>query len=750
MSRFRSVGLALLLVGVAGTLPARVESVAALADTLHHVSLDPEGTYKVRDLELVRGDIKIYLNDGVVSFLTPIAGRYIGAFFTTEGVEAGDAEIILLPPQRSERASLASYAKTPNIDEHFGSALFLFTDETAHELLEAIERGGVRKAPEQAAALGERVNPIVREVAAQLEIPLVEALLDNHQAADGIFYAMIGGRALGGFDVTYDPTDPEPISVGRISEKNNRRFQLWTNFRPRKAKPYVPPEPRIQQYWIDASIAPDLSMSVSARFRMTASGGDGRVLALDLSPRLKVQAATIDGTPAEILQRPSERLAEFGSSETFLVVAEKPLAATGQHEVRLQYLGSTIRRTPSGEYFVDDRSSWYPTEGPEQANFDLTFHCAAGLHLVSTGELVEDKVDGAVRTIHRVTDLPVALAGFNLGDYSVRTEQHGRYLLEIDSPNVANAAALEDPDLAAKAEKILDEYGKRWMPLPRHSLSISPIAGSFGQGFPGLIYLSSVSYIKEENRAAALRNARSDAFFSELLLPHELAHQWWGNIVRQADYRSAWITEAMANDAALEHIERTNGAAARDEILESYRRDLEKRPDGQQTVESAGPVDFGQRLIDTHGLSTWHVILYEKGSWILRMLRERLGDEGYRRMQNRLLDEFGGRPLSNEGLRQVASSFVPKQQPDPTLRDFFDTWVYGNGIPALELRRNGKSMEIELSGVDDDFVADLPLRCKGTPAQWVRLVSGSNRVDLPHGAASCELPSKKEYLYVSP
>ena len=750
MSRLRSFGLAFLLVGLAGTVPAHEESAAALADELHHVSLDPEGTYKVRDLELVRGDLKIYLNEGLVSFLTPVAGRCIGAFFTTEGVEAGDAELILLPPQRSERASLASYAKTPNIDEHFGSALFLFTDETAHELREAVERGVARKAPEQAAALAEQMNPLVREVAAQLEIPLVEALLDNRRAVDGIFYGMIGGSRLGGFDVTYDPTDAEPISLGRISEKTNRQFQLWTNFRPRRAAPYVPPEPRIRQYWIDAAIGTDLSMKVSVRFQITASGEDGRVLAVDLSPRLKVEAASIDGTPAEVLQRPSARLAEFGSSETILLVAAKPLAATGQHEVKLEYRGSTIRRTPSGEYFVDDRSSWYPTEGPEQANFDLTFHCAAGLHLVSTGEPVEDKVDGGIRTIHRVTERPVALAGFNLGDYSVRTEQHGRYLLEIDSPNVANAAALEDPDLLQKAEKILDDYAKRWMPLPRRSLAISPIAGSFGQGFPGLIYLSSVSYIKEENRAAALRNARSDAFFSELLLPHELAHQWWGNVVRQADYRSAWITEAMANDAALEHIEKTNGAAARDEILESYRQDLEKRLDGLQTVESAGPVDFGQRLIDTHGLSTWHVILYEKGSWIFRMLRQRLGEAAYRQMQNRLLDEYAGRPLSNEGLRQVASSFVAKGQPDPTLRDFFDTWVYGNGIPALELRRTGKTMEIELSGVDDDFVADLPLRCKGAPVQWVRLVSGSNRVDMPRGAASCELPSKKDYLYVSP
>jgi len=114
------------------------------------MSVDPEQTYRVRDLTLTRGDVKIYLTEGILSFATPVEGSPVAAVFTTSGVDAGDAEIMLLPPQRSERASLASFTNRPNLDEHFGSALFLFTDETYGQLLTQLREAPVRKAPELA------------------------------------------------------------------------------------------------------------------------------------------------------------------------------------------------------------------------------------------------------------------------------------------------------------------------------------------------------------------------------------------------------------------------------------------------------------------------------------------------------------------------------------------------------------------------------------------------------------------------
>ena len=206
--------------------------------------------------------------------------------------------------------------------------------------------------------------------------------------------------------------------------------------------------------------------------------------------------------------------------------------------------------------------------------------------------------------------------------------------------------------------------------------------------------------------------------------------------------------ESMANYSALQLLEEKEGAPAIRPLLDQFRKDLLLNVDGK-AVDSRGPVDFGFRLLEAQGESVWHAIVYEKGTWILHMLRERMGEEGFQRMQVELLRQYAGKPITNENFRKAASAFIPAGQPDRDLQTFFEAWVYGTGLPALRLNRSGSSLEV--SNVDDAFTADLPLQCKskrGAAVRWMRVVSGSN--PMPEGAAigSCRLPSMSEYLYV--
>ncbi len=174
----------LLLVVLSAGFSLRGEGLAAstLATNLRGLSLDPSETYHVRDVRLSRGDIKIYLTEGTLSFTTPVAGHPLAAVFSTAGVELGDAEVLVMPTRRSERASLAAYAKTPNLDEHFDAALFLFTDNTYAEILHQLQQGTVRRTPEAAAKLAPDWNLTLRSIAGDLEIPLMASLLNQDSA----------------------------------------------------------------------------------------------------------------------------------------------------------------------------------------------------------------------------------------------------------------------------------------------------------------------------------------------------------------------------------------------------------------------------------------------------------------------------------------------------------------------------------------------------------------------------------------
>jgi hypothetical protein len=723
-------------------------SAAGLSTALRQLSLDGEQTYHVRDLHLTRGDIKFYLSEGILSFAKPVAGRTIAAAFTAYGIEAGDAEVITLPPRRSERASLANYIKSPNLDEHFSSAAFFFSDETASELRSQITEPALHKAPQSLTELQRIADPVLHRLSRAVELRLLESLLDRHPPERGFFFSVIAGRELGTFQALYDPDLFEPVSIGRTRESPNEGgFQLWTSFRPRRAAPFVLPPSVISDYKIDGTIDSALKLSARAVFHYEANDSDGRALRFELSDRLRVTSAQIDGRPAEVFQGQVETPAgreEAGGA--FLLVADEPVGA-GRHTVEVAYGGSVIRQTANRTYFVDDRTTWFPHVGAMRTVFDLTFHCPESLRLVSTGEPMGDGVSNGTRTVHRRSAYPEALAGFNLGDFQLKINQAGPYRVESYANRTESS---QEGVIAAEAAGILEYYTRLWQPLPARTLAVSPIPGYFGQGFPGLIYLSTISFIREEDRPAALRDPRMISFFSQMLLPHEIAHQWWGNLVVPADYRTDWLAEAMASYSALSYLEAQDGKGVVSSTLQQYREDLLKTKDGKP-VDEDGPIDFGSRLIDAAGAGAWHTITYEKGAWILRMLHQRLGDDRFREMQQALIQQFGTRAISNEDLRRVIASYLPAGQPDRDLSLFFETWIYNTGIPHLALQHGPEGWNLVVTGVDESFTADIPLACQGrgktAEVVWIRASTGSNPLVKAGKSAICRLPDESRFLY---
>src|SRR5581483_8430069 len=503
----------------------------------------------------------------------------------------------------------------------------LFSDGTAQELLSAIQQLPVHNLPDVAPQMSLAVHTLVEQIGSDMRGQLVAGLLDRHQPEQGFFYGLIGGRTLGSFDLLYTPTEFEQVTIGRGAQlpAPGPSFQLWTSFRSRRSGPYKPPSPAISDYRIKTEIHPDLNLSADALFNWRAGEGNGRVIPLWITERLKIDSAQVDGRPAEVFQPSVGQIAPLNRAAAFFLITPEPLAPGSLHEVEVRYEGSVIRKTETGSYFVDDRNAWYPFTRPTLATFDLTFRCPENLRLVSTGELVSDQADAGIRTVHRVTKVPEALAGFNLGDYQVTFQDHGPYRVECYANKTSEPSMTNIPE---QLDALLDYYTNRWTPLPIHSIAVSPIPASFGQGFPGLIYLSNISYIKPEDRPSDLRSPAYDRFFTDLLLPHEVAHQWWGNMVTTAEYRSAWLMEAFANYSALQFVEKNHGPEAVDSILNGYRDDLVRDLNGK-SIESYGPLEFGVRLMDAGNLSVCHTITYEKGTWVLHMLRQRLGDDGF-------------------------------------------------------------------------------------------------------------------------
>jgi hypothetical protein len=754
-------------------LPLMAGAAADVARAIRENSFDRDECYRVRDLTLVQEDIRIYLTDGYLIFSKPVAGRPIAAVFLAD-TDSGDGEVMLLPPDRAERRSLATYTDSPNLDEHFRGAVFLFTGDVYDALKKQLpDNPANKKAPELGVLLDEHWTSALRNLGAGYQTRLTLDLLGWPASRPGLLVAFFQGMKLGNFDVVFDPSSPEQILAGQLTTRDNRLyFDTWTSFVARSSRLHPAPrkpELSVRDYRIQAVVNEDLSLSVVTRVKVTPTAGGVPVAPFEIAPEMAVTEATVDGRAAEVLQSDALRVNLIrGGNNLFLVVPPEPLREGVEYEFEFHHSGRVIHDAGDRVFYVSSRGDWYPMFSDQFASFDLLFRYPRDLDLVTPGDVVEDRTEGDWRTTRRRTSAPIRMAAFNLGDYDhARLERDGytvdvcanrsleRALQPRPQTSILNSpppsmSRRRQPDptestvpleatpeqrlegLASEVASALEYMASRFGPPALPHLTVSPIPGTFGQGFPGLIYLSTLAYLKSLPASRVAATPEAELFFQDVLQAHEVAHQWWGNRVTSATYRDVWLMEALANYSALLYLEKRKGGHSVELMLDSYRADLLAKSDSGQIVDSTGPIVLGPRLENSQEPRAWRNIIYGKGSWIIQMLRRRMGDERFLSMLRELIERYGGKEISTEDFRELAAQFLPPKSDDPKLEGFFAQWVYGTGIPSLKLSWSikGKAPALRLVGtltqsdVDEDFSATAPVEIQVTRGrtitQWVR------------------------------
>lgn len=770
---------------ILGTGPA-VQAITPgeTAAALKQLSFDPQKCWRVRDLNLAREDVKIYLTEGYLILSQPVGNGPVAALFTTD-IEHGDGEVIVMPPTQEERRTMARFTPSPNLNEHFKNALLLFTDGTGAELLRLVEETAAKPAPEMGALLADQFNATVRNLTASFETRLVQDIAGEVSPEFGLMFTALGGTRLGNFDVIYDPQSQDQVSVGQLQYLNERSYyNIWANFPARKYRrgDAAPPpirEFQIRHVKIDAALDADLQLTATTTLQVQIPEQHSlrklrNALSFDISRRVRVREAFVDGKPVQVMQRENLRstLLRGNENEVFLLALEENLAP-GDHTVEFRQEGNVVMSAGNNVYFVGARGTWYPHHGLQFATYEIDFRYPKHLTLVATGDLLEEKEEGDFKITRRATTVPLRIAGFNVGEYKVSRIKRGELKIEIFA-NLSVETALTPtrrdvivtpappafpqrgqprrpsmdavllppptpPDPSQSLTRLADDVAEafeflsaRLGPPPLKSLAVSPIPGAFGQGFPGLIYLSTLAYLPPKDRPQFANQGIQQTFFSELLVAHEVAHQWWGNSVATSGYRDEWMMEALANYCALLLLERKRGPKAIETILDQYRVDLMAKTPAGATLESAGPVRLGARLETSETPRAYRAIVYEKGSWILHMLRRRAGDDNFFRMLRQINSQYARGRFTTSNLRELAVQHSPKGLPDPALETFFTAYVESTGIPNLRLatrtRRTPKgtivSLDLEQSGVPESFTIDVPVELdfgRGrTQMRWIR------------------------------
>jgi hypothetical protein len=277
---------------------------------------------------------------------------------------------------------------------------------------------------------------------------------------------------------------------------------------------------------------------------------------------------------------------------------------------------------------------------------------------------------------------------------------------------------------AADTVQFLDQ---ELTPFPYSHLEIAQLPALLSQSWPGLIYLSSVAFLSQQERnALGLRDPYLELLFSRLMLVHETAHQWWGDAVNCDSYRDAWLIEALANYSALVMLERSEPDAP-GIALEYYRKELLKStPSG--IIGDSGPVTLGERLVSSKFPDTVEPVIYGRGTWLIQMLRSMLrqasGDNSdalfFQALKGLLARSTNGK-ISTRDLQHAFEQVMPpalNYEGQHNLDWFFDSWVNGSSIPEFSLedvRLTASGTKVTVKGVvrekyaAKDLVTAVPL-----------------------------------------
>lgn len=736
----------------------------ALFQALNALRPDASQVYSIKFLSLRRDVLNITLEEGKIAFLQPLDGRITGMVF------AGQGHAIAIPHGPGERRSLAQFTGVPILDQSFSRAYFRFDDNTAEEIAAQLARAGEK--PKADAQFVENWDPIFANTNAWHSLRIMEDWLST--APLPYFYAGIVSNTAGMIDLDVDQRREEQVLFGhpRRLPGGQIAYDVWASFRAQQPAPGSSESVAPIDYDIDTKIADDLSLDGTTVMDVKALRGGDRVVPLELSRRLVI-ASVKDGSGAPLVYFQNEDLSKrqvaTRGNDMVLVVLPAPLREGQELRLAVSYHGSVISDAGNGVEYVGEHETWYahPEGIADFASFDLKFRWPKRYTLVATGKKVESRDEGDFEWGHWVSQVPFAVAGFNLGEYKkekanaanpqiqlyanqgleaaivARLEQRAAPLLRVPRPGQPglpsaglDAPSLPTPDPASVLKKlggrILDAihfYEKLNGPFPFGSLEISQIPGTVGQGWPGLVYLSTYAFLPPEPEERAGLSRESQEMAHQIMPFHEVAHQWWGNVTVAATYRDVWIEEGMANYLSLMYANTQKpNSHLLDRWLERYRNELLAAPPGTgEDVEEAGPLTLGYRLDSSKAPNAYNAIIYGKGAWVMHMIREMLRDPSsrdpdarFRQLLQTVLTQYRFKALSTADFQHaVEQEMTPAMdlEGDHTLNWFFREWVKNTGIPRYsveyETRRARREFivrgRLRQADVDDLFTAAVPI-----------------------------------------
>ncbi|RYY84460.1 MAG: M1 family peptidase [Chitinophagaceae bacterium] len=165
----------------------------------------------------------------------------------------------------------------------------------------------------------------------------------------------------------------------------------------------------------------------------------------------------------------------------------------------------------------------------------------------------------------------------------------------------------------------------------------------------------------------------------EDVIAHEIAHQWFGDMASEKSFAHLWLSEGFATYFTNLYIGQKYGA---DSMRKRLYADRKKISDFAGANPKRAVVDSTTEL-----MSLLNANSYDKGGWVLHMLRQQVGDKIFQQIIQRYYATYRGGNADTRDFQRVADSVysaeVPRAKQDISMEEFFAQWLYRPGIPNI-------------------------------------------------------------------
>jgi aminopeptidase N len=380
----------------------------------------------------------------------------------------------------------------------------------------------------------------------------------------------------------------------------------------------------------------------------------------------------------------TERIESWQVTDKHVTVTfTHPIAPDQETTVTIAYSAEPTRgiyfRTPEMGYKPEDTHlfsqgesidarHWYPClDSPNQRfTSEVTCHVPEGMTVISNGRLVSEAKDPATGLVafHWSQEKPHSSYLISLVAGSLKCVQdtvHGLPLAFYTPASEIAEAPNSFHDTKDMIQFFEDEIGVPY-PWPKY---YQVCVNDFVEG--GMENTSATTLTDRTLFTPATEDIRE----SDGLMAHELAHQWFGDLVTCKDWSHIWLNEGFATFYETLYDEHRYG---RDNMIyELYSR-------ARQITSLVNDTTPIVRRTYASPDDMFGYLVYPKAGWVLHMLRAQLGKDLYRRCIKTYLERHQYGNVVTEDLRAVIEELSGR-----SYDQFFDQWLYHGRFPDLDI-----------------------------------------------------------------